>query len=94
MLSCSSDETENNDFVIEVLSNTPDSAVYVSGNSLEGKYIKSHYKEKITLGKTEYRFSARCDDEKTLITIKLYNYRGKLINEESGNKVITIVGKR
>lgn len=93
MLSCSSDENEKNDFTIEVLSNTPDSAVYISGSSLEGKYIKSYYKEKITLGNAEYRFSARCDDEKTLITIKLYNYRGKLIDEESGNKGITIVGK-
>jgi hypothetical protein len=93
IISCSSDESDTKDFTVEFLSNTPNSAVYISGINIKGKYIKNYHKEKVTLGKIDYSFYARCDDEKTLISIKLYNSRGKLIDEESGNKSIAIVGK-
>lgn len=93
IMSCSSDESDTKDFIVEFLSNTPDSAVYISGNNIKGKYIKSYHVEKVTLGKIEYTFRATCDDEKTLISIKLYNSKGKLIKEESGNKAIAIWGK-
>jgi hypothetical protein len=92
VISCSSDESDTKDFTVEFLSNTPNSAVYISGNNIEGKYIKSYHKEKVTLGKIDYIFRASCDDEKTLISIKLYNSRGKLVNEKSGNKLIAIGG--
>lgn len=89
--SCSSDDNEYYDVTVEFISNSDDSYVYIKGNDIKGKYIKTLHKETVTLKHdAEYSFSASCEDKKTLLSIKIFNNRGKLIKEASGNEWVII----
>lgn len=91
--SCSSDSSDKNEsyeVTVEFLSNT-DSPVYIKGSGINGKYINKNHRETVTLkAKSEYSFSASCEDKKTLISIKLLNSKGNLITEKSGNEWVII----
>jgi hypothetical protein len=94
LYSCSSDDnnSESYDLNVVFISNNPDSNVYISGTGIDGKYIKKAHKEVVTVPRSnEKKFYARCKDEKTLLTIKIFNSKGKLIQEKSQNSVVTII---
>jgi hypothetical protein len=89
--SCSSDDNEYYDVNVEFLSNSADSPVYIEGNGINGKYIKNLHKESVTLRhNAEYVFTASCENEKALLSIKIFNTKGQLIEEASGNQWVII----
>ncbi|WP_158728392.1 MULTISPECIES: hypothetical protein [unclassified Flavobacterium] len=95
LYSCSSDDNNSEYYNIKVVfvSNNPDSNVYISGTGIVGgKYIKKEYIEVVTVPRyNEKRFYARCEDKETLLTIKIFNSKGKLIKEDSQNSAVAVI---
>ncbi|OOV29536.1 hypothetical protein BXU11_06525 [Flavobacterium sp. LM5] len=95
LYSCSSDDNNNEYYDLNVvfISNNPDSNVLISGTGIiGGKYIKKVHKEVVSVPRySEKIFYASCEDEKTLLTIKIFNSKGKLIQEKSQNSGVAII---
>lgn len=95
LYSCTSDDnnSEYYDLNVVFISNNPDSNVFIGGTGIiGGKYIKKEHKEVVTVPRyNEKRFYATCEDEKTLLTIKIFNSKGKLIKENSQNSAVAII---
>ncbi len=89
--SCSSDDNEYYDVSVEFINNSADSPMYIEGNGINGKYIKNLHKETVTLRhNAEYVFTASCENEKALLSIKIFNTKGQLLEEASGNEWVII----
>jgi len=100
VFSCSNDDDykKEMEFTIECLVNNDTIPVNIGGIGFPGggKYIKKYHKETVRFeNRDNFSFRATCEDPTTLITLKLYDRRNKLIREKSGNNVVRIeVGTR
>lgn len=87
---CSDKKKEVNDvrFTIEANTDQPVRIYSPTDQSEMGTVIRSHYESSFRTDVTLFSIQARCDDETTLITIRVW-INGKLKHEVSGNKYLT-----
>lgn len=76
--------------IVEFISNSDDIPVKIRGKNISSKYIKKYYREVVSLSEDGYRFSATCEDPKTLLTIKVFDSKKKLLKESSANSSVVV----
>ncbi|MCI5718207.1 MAG: hypothetical protein MR292_07500 [Alistipes sp.] len=87
---CSGKKNDVNDvrFTIEANTDQPVRIYSPTDQSEMGTVIRSHYESSFRTDETLFSIKARCDDETTLITIRVW-VNGRLVKEVSGNKYLT-----
>lgn len=75
-------------FTIEANTDQPVRIYSPTDKSETGTVIRKSYESSFKTGPTVFGIEARCDDETTLITIRVW-VNGKLKREVSGNKYLT-----
>ncbi len=87
---CSDKKKDVNDvrFTIEANTDQPVRIYSPTDQSERGTVIRSHYESSFKTDTEVFSIKARCDDETTLITIRVW-VNGKLKQEVSGNKYLT-----
>lgn len=87
---CSDKKEVVNDvrFTIEANTDQPVRIYSPTDRSETGTVIRSHYESSFKTDTEVFSIEARCDDETTLITIRVW-VNGKLKQEVSGNRHLT-----
>lgn len=87
---CSDKKEVVNDvrFTIEANTDQPVRIYSPTDKGETGTVIRKSYESSFKTGPTAFGIEARCDDETTLITIRVW-VNGKLKREVSGNKYLT-----
>lgn len=81
-------DVNNVRFTIEANTDQPVRIYSPTDQSERGTVIRSHYESSFKTDTEVFSIKARCDDETTLITIRVW-VNGKLKQEVSGNKYLT-----
>ncbi|MBP3942245.1 hypothetical protein J5U18_01465 [Sphingobacteriaceae bacterium WQ 2009] len=71
--------------IVEFISNSDDIPVDVMGGNMSSKYIKKYHREVVSISSNGYGFGAYCEDPKTLLTIRVFDSKYRLLQERSGN---------
>ncbi len=87
---CSDKKKDVNDvrFTIEASTDQPVRIYCPTDQNESGTVINNHYESSFKTDTAVFSIEARCHDDATLITIRVW-VNGKLVKEVSGNKYLT-----